>query len=502
MEHSGGSSVLDALFGGEPSFERRCYLLDVSRDRVPTLETLGWLIDVLAALRYNELQLYIEHTFAFAGHDMVWEHASPYTRSDLSWIRARAAGAGIDLVVNTNTFGHMERWLRHDAYRDRAECPAGAPGMLGNSLRPPGCLAPTGENATFATQLVRELHDVVGGNRVMVGGDEPFELGRGVSSDMVARRGRGDVYRRHLGDIMRPLIADGLEVMFWGDQFRRDPDSVAWIPAGATCVVWNYEAPAAEPVALPRSVVDALGLPDDAHLGCAAHARLLIESTKPFWVACGTSSWNTLIGRNQNAAANIADTASVGHRGGANGFMVADWGDNGHWQPLAVSLPSIVRGAVAAWSAPDDGSDVDVGPVVDEVLAAEPGTGALIDRLGNIGESLGAHTTNGSPVCGAVISLPFPTIGTPDQVAVEAALDAVQHAITRFDGVPIGGPRGAVIAAELAAICRVALIGLRRLAGHTPDEDEIDSVVAAQRNAWLGSSRHGGLSDSLLLLTR
>ena len=59
-----------------PAFERRAYMLDISRDRVPTLETLEWLVAVLQALRFNELQLYTEHTFSYEGHEVVWQHAS------------------------------------------------------------------------------------------------------------------------------------------------------------------------------------------------------------------------------------------------------------------------------------------------------------------------------------------------------------------------------------------------------------------------------------------
>ena len=55
-------------------------MLDVARDRVPTIETLFALVDRLAGWKLNQLQLYMEHTFAYAGHEEVWRHADPYTR--------------------------------------------------------------------------------------------------------------------------------------------------------------------------------------------------------------------------------------------------------------------------------------------------------------------------------------------------------------------------------------------------------------------------------------
>ena len=43
-------------------FDHRAYMLDISRDKVPTMSTLRILVELLARFGYNQLQLYIEHT--------------------------------------------------------------------------------------------------------------------------------------------------------------------------------------------------------------------------------------------------------------------------------------------------------------------------------------------------------------------------------------------------------------------------------------------------------
>ena len=281
-------------------FERRAYMLDVSRDRVPTRETLEWLVGVLAELGFNELQLYVEHSFAYTGHDEVWAGASALTSDDLRWLDRVCEASGIDLVGNMNCFGHMERWLAHKQYQGLAECPDGAPALFGTGTMPPGCLAPTAENAAFGVSLARELAAAIRHRRIHIGGDEPFELGEGVSASDVAERGRETVYIEHLTRIIKPLVADGHQVMFWADQFRRDRSRISQIPDGAIPVVWTYEAPSdvGWESFLPPELVYRLGLPVDPHLGFESHARLFIEAGRPFWVAPGTSSWNTFIGRN------------------------------------------------------------------------------------------------------------------------------------------------------------------------------------------------------------
>ena len=482
-------------------------MLDVSRDRVPTNKTLEWLVGVLAALDFNELHLYVEHTFAYADHEEVWAGASALTRGDLEWLDRLSEADGIDLVANMNCFGHMGRWLAHERYRGLAECPDGAPAVLGPGTMPPTCLAPTAANAELAVALAREMAAAVHHRRIHIGGDEPFELGDGVSARTVSERGRGVVYMEHLRRIIEPLVADGHEVMFWADQMRRDRSLIPRIPEGAMPVVWNYEAPSdgGWEALLPADLIERLGLPDDPHLGFASHTRLLTEAGVPFWVAPGTGTWNTLIGRNRNAAANIADAAAVGAAANSPGLLLADWGDNGHFQPLPVSLPSMVRAGAGASGQPLD--DHAVALRVDEVLRCEPGVGSLIDRLGRIGEETGVNALNASPIFGVLCDTGLPAFGEPDADAVAAGLETLAEARQRFSE-PIGGPRGRVIAAEMEAACGLAEVGLRRLAAQhslgvqAPTATEVDQAVQAQREAWLLSSRPGGLDDSLAKLIR
>ena len=491
-----------------PVFAHRAYMLDVSRDRVPTRETLEWLVGVLAAAGFNELQLYIEHTFDYVGHDVVWAEASPVTHDDMRWLDGLCESAGLALVANMNGFGHMTRWLTHDDYQQRAECPEGFPSLFGGGQSDPTCLAPTAENAAFAVDLARDMAAVVRNKRIHIGGDEPFELGDGVSAERVAEFGRDHVYLAHLNQIIEPLVAEGHEVMFWADLFRRDASLIPKVPAGTAPVVWNYEAPSDQSwtAFLSDEFVERLGLPDDSNLGFAAHARLFIDAGVPFWVAPGTSTWNTIIGRNLNAGANIADAVAVGSTNGSPGFLLTDWGDGGHWQPLPVSLPSIVRGGAAAstGSVPPDET---VWALIDEIGGFDSGTGELIDMLGRIAETVGLVGLNGSPVSAALGSGALPVLGEADPDGIRAAGALLASALKRFDAGSVGGVRGATVAVEMAAACRLASHGLQRMANQhdvpLPPFEALgswDDAIAGQRTAWLLSSRAGGLDDSVAKL--
>ena len=47
------------------------------------METIRRLVDWWSEIKLNQLQLYTEHTFAYAGHETVWKDASPMTPEEI-----------------------------------------------------------------------------------------------------------------------------------------------------------------------------------------------------------------------------------------------------------------------------------------------------------------------------------------------------------------------------------------------------------------------------------
>src|SRR4029453_13120330 len=94
-----------------PDVPVRGVMLDVSRDKVPTMETVRALVDRLAGWKVNQLQLYMEHTFAYRDHEDVWRAASPFTAEEVVELDAYCRARHVELVPNQNCLGHWERWL-------------------------------------------------------------------------------------------------------------------------------------------------------------------------------------------------------------------------------------------------------------------------------------------------------------------------------------------------------------------------------------------------------
>lgn len=498
-----------------PDFPVRGYMLDVSRDRVPTRATLERIVDLMALLRLNHLQLYIEHTFAYPGHETVWRDASPLDAADVVWLDEICRARGIELVANQNGFGHMGRWLKHDRYRPLAEAPDGWQTPWGTKA-PPEVLYPDAASLDLVLGLYGELARHFTSRRINVGCDETFELGQGRSRVEVASRGRGRVYLDYLLEILASLHAQGKEVLFWGDVVRQHPELVDEIPQRDTiALAWHYEAPTDRP-AFPESLAETfavLGMSPESLCGFEAHVAPFAGTGLPFWVCPGTSTWNSLVGRLSNSMANLRDAAVVGRARGASGYLVTDWGDNGHLQPPSVSFPPLVYGAALAWCA-DANRDLDVAAALDRFVFgdASGGLGAGLVLAGGVYERTGLGWFNGSPLFYRLLARggPFAALGKATAGGVERATVELEEAAALVAGSRPTCADGDVVRRELLQAIRLARHGARRLArdeGFAQHDDadlrrDLTDAIAEQRACWALRSRPGGLDDSVARLER
>ncbi len=311
-----------------PDFSRRGFMLDISRGRVPNLATLLDLAGHLADFKINELQLYTEHTFAYQAYQPVWETWGALSAGEIQQLDTHCRWLGIDLVPNQNSFGHLREWLAYPPLKSLAEVAAPYEGANGEFLRYPSTLAPNNPGTLpFIRGLYDELLPNFSSPFVNVGCDETWDLSRGQSQAECERLGKGRVYVNFLKKIHAEVKQRGRTMMFWGDIILNHPELIPELPRDAIALNWGYEA----------------NHPFPKETALFARAKI------PFYVCPGTSTWMTLIGKNDNAFTNLRRAAAAGRRQGAIGYLNTDWGDGGHPQPLAVSWPLIVAGAALSW---------------------------------------------------------------------------------------------------------------------------------------------------------
>ena len=225
-----------------PDLAVRGVMLDISRDRVPTVAFLDDLVDHLADLKLNQLQLYTEHTFAYVGHDPVWAEASPLTPAEVRSLDDRCHACGIELVPNQQSFGHWHRWLTRPEYAHLAEHPEGIEHAFAVGAEPFGLNPGDPRALALLEDLYDQLLPCFRSRQLNVGLDEPFDLGLGSSRADCGARGKGRVYLEFLREVHARVTASGRTMLFWGDAILEHPELVGELPGDAVALEWGYEA--------------------------------------------------------------------------------------------------------------------------------------------------------------------------------------------------------------------------------------------------------------------
>ena len=459
-----------------PDLSVRGFMVDISRTRVPKQSELLQLIGALGKLRVNQLQLYIEHTFAFRGHEDAWKDASPLSAAEIQELDAACAEVGIELVPNLNTFGHMERWLRHPRYRAMAECPEGWIHPLTNQFKEfPGTLRPDQASVDFAASLLDDYLPHFRSRQVNIGGDEPWELGQGFSKEAVAARGKHRVYLDHL----QKLCALGRDrrhiVQFWGDILLEDLALAQDAPADAVPVVWGYDA----------------GHPFNEQCG------RLRELGRTYLVAPGTSAWQSFTGRLDNALTNQAEAVGAAIRHGARGILLTTWGDNGHHQPWPTAWLPMAAGLAQAWGFPaNHKTDFAAGCAILGGLSAEDSqaVATALKQLGTLDGKIAKANRNKSLTWDFLTAKPEALAKFTDGVTA-AEITAAQTHLAEAEAL-IAQIADETIREELSLGARLAGAGLYRAAGQAISIEEQARLTKEYEVVWLRRSRPGGFSES------
>jgi hypothetical protein len=468
-----------------PALPERGFMLDISRCKVPTLESLMDIASLMASLKLNQFQLYMEHTFAYTGHEMVWKDASPLTADELRALDAHCRELHIELVPNQNSFGHMERWLRHKDYRHLAECPDGFVHPVDGRRRPWGTtLRPDQASLDFVGGLFDELLPNFTSRKFNIGGDEPWELGTGWSRPLAESMGKGRLYLDNLSKLVALATAHGRDALYWADGLLNSPELVPLAPDTARPVIWGYEA----------------DHPFDEQ--CA----LIAATGKPFYIAPGDSTWNSFTGRLHTARVNIRAAARAAVRHGAVGFLHTHWGDNGHPQTWATALPGLLLAANASWN--PDADEPALADSLDILCFKDPSMnlGKAAVALGELDGVLDIPIPNRSflflafhlPPEGLASRLPSLTDRKLEagRQCLDSAREHIEKAAPQTD-------EGTLCCNELLLahdMARYALERLRRIRDNASlDPLQTVKMELKERFAavWLKRNRPGGLEESL-----
>ncbi len=312
-----------------PALSIRGVMLDISRGKVPTLDTLKAVADKLAIFKMNHLQLYIEGlSFAYPKHKSLWENETPITPEEIMELEQYCRERFIDLVPCQNTLGHMARWLQEPKYNPIAECENGF-SVMGLHFPPTTLDVNNPKSIEFVCELLDDLLPCFTSPYCNVCLDEPFELAMGKNKAFQAEKYQ--FYAGYAAELHTYLSKQQKQMMMWGDVISKDDLILKDLPNDIIILDWGYEA----------------------EYPVAERAAVLAKSKHRFCLCPGTNSWLSFTGLTDNMLTCIKNTAEAAYRYNALGMIVTDWGDMGHLQYLPVSWAGILTAAAYAWNSAD-----------------------------------------------------------------------------------------------------------------------------------------------------
>lgn len=405
--------VLNRNYSGEipciyiedsPDLEVRGLMLDISRDKIPTLETLLGITQLLADLKYNHLELYIEgFSFAYPSFKKLWEaKGTPITGEEIKTLDSFCRAHFIDLVPNQNSLGHMMAWLATDEYKDLAECPNGYK-MLG-IMSMKSTMDPSDPRSfDLISKMTNDLLPNFTSANFNVNLDEPFELGKGKSREICKQKGEGQVYLDYANKMHGMLTGKNKKMMMWGDIVMRHPELISRVPKDITLLDWGYES------SYPYE----------------RHCKTLQASGLPYIVCPGTNSWTSITGRTDNMLATIEVAAVTATKYGAKGMLLTDWGDMGHWQYLPVSYSGYTAGAALSWNS-SSSRDLELGTFLSSYVFKDKSS-----VMGDLALDLGRYNRYEEfPLFNMTTTLLSFQLGLRDKILITAIFEKVIKGIS------------------------------------------------------------------------
>jgi hypothetical protein len=434
-----GSSLPCGDIADSPDFAHRGFYHDVTRGKVPTLATLQSLVAKLSSYKINQLQLYVEHSFAFKTVPDLWYDKDPLTHGEIRELDGWCWMHFIDLVPSIATFGHLYELLRIRRFAHLCELEADpGPLNLWDRMAHHTIDVSNPESFLLIKGMLDEYLPLFGSRYCNICCDETFDLGTGKNRRLAARVGKGRLYTDFVKKIIGVVREHGKVPMMWGDIVRNHPEALRELPEEVVFLNWGYGA----------------DVTDEA-------ARTFAENGVRQYLCPGVQWWSRFAGDLDVASVNIRKMVRYGREYRAEGVLTTDWGDCGHVNFLAGSYHGMALGAALSWNASSLPTDTAFDAAI-SLVEWHDGSGRPASLLRELGSLCFYHFGN-------LYAWAYGVEGLWNREAEVEALDGADCA-ARYS-------RATAISAEL-----VAMRGNGAFAGEKQDLDEF--ICGSRAVAW------------------
>ena len=309
-----------------PDFAYRGFYQDVTRGKIPTVQTLKYLIDTMASYKLNSLQLYVEHAFEFQEYSGIAEKTGYLTKEELLELGEYCRENFIDFIPSLSTFGHLYELLEQPQYQHLrvADDFVAEPNFMWNRMLHHTIDPTNPESIELIKSLIDQYAECFDSDWFNICCDETFDLHRFEKQGMDP----GKLYVEFVNKIIAHVRSKGKKVMMWGDIVLKHPETIGDFPEGTCFLNWDYKADSSE-----------------------TKVAKFAESGKMQIVCPGTTSWSRFCETVEIEEPNISLMAEYGYKHGAVGVLNTNWGDLGNPASLELAMYGLVLGAEKSWTA-------------------------------------------------------------------------------------------------------------------------------------------------------
>ena len=200
--------------------------------------------------------------------------------------------------------------------------------------------------------------------------------------------------------------------------------------------------------------------------------------------------------------ANLRSAAEAGLASGAQGFLITDWGDQGHWQYLPASYVGLLAGASLSWCLSEN-TDVVLADALDALVYRDRSgvMGRCSIDAGNLYKLVAPLKFNQSQLWRFLRytrqEVVADGVDVHELVHVE---ERIRELYLQLDEVRMNRPDDRLVQREWVATLQWMLHGCQRVRGKISQAEEQQQrhrLLAQHRELWSARNRPGGYEESV-----
>ncbi|HOX56171.1 MAG TPA: glycoside hydrolase family 20 zincin-like fold domain-containing protein [Candidatus Paceibacterota bacterium] len=316
----GGIVLPGGVIRDRPELGFRGLSVDLGQGVVPTEAQMRRIVETCGEYKLNVVSFYLQHLVPFRATPLLAPKGAELDLATLRRLVEFAAQRHVTLMPQQQTFGHLHHLLKHELYAHLGEMPHAS-------------TLTAGDPAVYewVECVADELTGVLPGPFFHAGGDETWDLGKGVNRDAVsAEGGFGKLWAGHMTRVADILRRHNRRTLFWGDRALKAPTIIPQLPRDMVAATWTYKA-------------------DDKFAEFITPFR---QAGLDVLVCPSVNNWSKPAPDFNVAVKNIGRFVAEGKKQGALGMLNTVWFDDGESLFDVVWYP-VLYAAAASWQGAD-----------------------------------------------------------------------------------------------------------------------------------------------------